>query len=97
MVERAVVISGTRGFLVPGDFPIASAGPRPALQRVPPQSISVPDHGINFEQVVTVFERNLVDQALSKAHGNKTLAADLLGLKRSTLISKLRVLELAAA
>ena len=97
MVERAVVISGTRGFLVPGDFPIASAGPRPALQRVPPQSISVPDHGINFEQVVTVFERNLVDQALSKARGNKTLAADLLGLKRSTLISKLRVLELAAA
>jgi DNA-binding protein Fis len=64
---------------------------------MPPASVSVPDHGIDFTEVVTVFEKNLLDQALQKAKGNKTLAADLLGLKRSTLISKLRVLETFAA
>jgi transcriptional regulator with PAS, ATPase and Fis domain len=38
----------------------------------------------------------ILDQALAKANGNKTLAADLLRLKRTTLMSKLRVLEAVA-
>jgi hypothetical protein len=42
---------------------------------------------------VTSFEKNIVEQALQKANGNKTLAADLLRLKRTTLLSKLRVYE----
>ncbi len=97
MIERAVIISGTRQFLVPGDFPLSNSAPGSMIQRMPPASVSVPDHGIDFTEVVTVFEKNLLDQALQKAKGNKTLAADLLGLKRSTLISKLRVLEQFAA
>ncbi|HXJ39950.1 MAG TPA: sigma-54 dependent transcriptional regulator [Bryobacteraceae bacterium] len=97
MIERAVVISGSRNFLVPADFPLAAGTSRPLPQKVRPETISVPDHGIDFTQVVTVFERNLVDQALTKAKGNKSFAADLLGLKRSTLISKLRVFEQVAA
>ena len=94
-IERAVIVSGTRQFLVPGDFQLSTGTPVSSSlpQRMPPASVSVPDHGIDFTEVVTVFEKNLLDQALQKAKGNKTLAADLLGLKRSTLISKLRVLE----
>lgn len=97
MIERAVIISGTRQFLVPSDFPLAAGAPGSMPQRMPPASVSVPDHGIDFTEMVTVFEKSLLDQALQKAKGNKTLAADLLGLKRSTLISKLRVLEQCAA
>ncbi len=97
MIERAVIISGNRNFLVPGDFPLGSGVPGSMIPRMPPASVSMPDHGIDFTEVVSVFEKNLLEQALQKAKGNKTLAADLLGLKRSTLISKLRVLETFAA
>ena len=96
-VERAVVISGVRSFLVPSDFPLSSGAFRPAGQQFRPDAASVPDHGIDFTEVVTVFERRLLDQALDKAKGNKSLAAGLLRMKRSTLISKLRVMEMAAA
>jgi DNA-binding NtrC family response regulator len=97
MVERAVAISGIRNFLVPADFPLASGAFRPAVPQFRKDTVSVPDHGIDFTEIVTVFEKNLLDQALEKAKGNKSLAADLLRLKRSTLISKLRVLEQPAA
>jgi transcriptional regulator with GAF, ATPase, and Fis domain len=96
-VERAVVISGVRNFLVPSDFPLFSGAFRPTGQQLRSDAVSVPDHGIDFTEVVTVFERKLLDQALDKAKGNKSLAAGLLRMKRSTLISKLRVLEMAAA
>ncbi len=97
MVERAVVISGARNFLVPSDFPLAVGALRPVSPQLRTDNIAVPDHGIDFTQVVTVFERRLLDQALEKARGNKSLAADLLRMKRSTLISKLRAMEQFAA
>ncbi len=76
-IERAVVISGVRNFLVPSDFPLAAGTFRPAVQQFRPDSISVPDHGItDFTELVTVFERKLLDQALDKAKGNKSLAAE---------------------
>ncbi len=51
---------------------------------------------MNFAQLVTNFERSILDQVLQKTNGNKTLAADLLRLKRTTLVSKLRVMEMSA-
>ena len=93
MVERAVVISGMRNYLVPSDFPLAGGTIRMAAPQHRADNVSVPDHGIDFTQVVTVFERKLLDQALEKAKGNKSLAAGLLRMKRSTLISKLRVMD----
>jgi len=97
MVERAIVISGLRNFLVPSDFPLAVGSLRPVASQLRSDNVAVPDHGIDFTQVVTVFERKLLDQALEKARGNKSLAADLLRMKRSTLISKLRAMEQFAA
>lgn len=38
-------------------------------------------------------ERKLIDEALSKTDGNQSQAADLLGIKRTTLIMKLRALN----
>jgi DNA-binding NtrC family response regulator len=96
MVERAVVISGIRNYLVPADFSLSSGAVRPAAPRFRADNVTVPDHGIDFTEIVSVFERNLLDQALEKAKGNKSQAADLLRMKRSTLVSKLRVLEIAA-
>jgi DNA-binding protein Fis len=47
---------------------------------------------IDFETAVSNFERGLLEGALEKTSGNKTAAAELLGLKRTTLIMKLRSL-----
>jgi DNA-binding NtrC family response regulator len=94
MVEKAVVMSGRRGVLLPGDFELPAEAPRVDVTKSV-QQFSVPVGGIDFAQVVTSFERSLLDQALQMTNGNKTLAADLLRLKRTTLVSKLRALELA--
>jgi DNA-binding protein Fis len=45
---------------------------------------------VNFDAAVSQFERAMLERALQKTAGNKTAAADLLGLKRTTLIMKLR-------
>ena len=93
LVERAVVISGDRQYLMPGDFPLPSGG---GLRLVPKQMeeafVSIPEVGLDFAQAVSQFEKNLLDQALERSNGNKTMAADLLRLKRTTLVSKLRVM-----
>jgi DNA-binding NtrC family response regulator len=93
LVERAVVISGDRTYLVPADFPLPSGG---SLRLVPNRNsepfLAIPEVGLDFQQAVSQFEKSLLDQALERANGNKTVAADLLRLKRTTLVSKLRVM-----
>jgi transcriptional regulator with PAS, ATPase and Fis domain len=48
------------------------------------------DHGIDFNTAVEEFENRLIDEALRRTKGNKQAAARLLGLKRTTLVAKLR-------
>lgn len=92
-VEMAVALSGPRMVLYPSDFPLPSpAHSKPRLGEETP-SITVPDHGLDFDEVVGRFEWSILDQALRKARGNKKRAADLLRLKRTTLSAKLRTLE----
>jgi len=45
---------------------------------------------------VSNFQRNIIEQALERSGGNKTVAADLLRMKRTTLLAKLRNLETPA-
>ena len=56
-------------------------------------SIAVPDHGLDFERTVGEIERDILQQALTKTNGNKKQAAEMLGLKRTTLAAKLKSLE----
>ncbi|MGI8991238.1 MAG: sigma-54 dependent transcriptional regulator [Bryobacteraceae bacterium] len=92
-VEMAVVLSGERAMLYPGDFPL----PGPALAKCsepnPNPTIAVPDYGLDFEETVNHFERSILSQALRKTGGNKKMAADMLRLKRTTLAAKVKVLE----
>jgi len=91
-VETAIALSGDRELLIPSDFTLAGrARPASALQ-----SIAVSENGLNFEQTVGRIERQIIEEALRKAHGNKTAAAEMLGLKRTTLSAKLRSLAAAA-
>ena len=97
-VEKAIVLSGERANLLPGDFPLpprrlpvaCQSGNRGAL-------IAVPDQGLDFERTVGSIELNILEQALRKTRGNKKLAAEMLGLKRTTLAAKLKSLAAASA
>jgi len=93
-VEMAVALSGDRSLLVPGDFPPAPLGrPEAALQPAGTPLVDVPDGGLDYERTVALIERSIIEQALRKTGGNKKAAAEMLGLKRTTLSAKVRSLE----
>ncbi len=47
-----------------------------------------PPHGI-YDMVITHVERAMISSVMDRVGGNQTQAADMLGLNRSTLRSKL--------
>jgi DNA-binding NtrC family response regulator len=89
-VEMAVAMSGKREILFANDFGLAPAGPvKVAASETAVIPFPLPEV-TDFETAVSQFERAMLERALQKTAGNKTAAADLLGLKRTTLIMKLR-------
>ena len=60
---------------------------------VNPDDYVLPDSGIEMERLVSNFEHTLIRRALERTGGNKRQAAELLHLKRTTLIEKLKRLE----
>jgi transcriptional regulator with PAS, ATPase and Fis domain len=48
------------------------------------------DQAFDFNRAVEAFENQLIHEALQKSGGNKQAAARMLGLKRTTLVAKLR-------
>jgi DNA-binding NtrC family response regulator len=92
MVEMAIALSGERRTLAPADFPLpGSIADRAKPGRGP--VVAVPDSGLDYEQTLAVIERSILEQALRKTGGNKKAAAEMLGLKRTTLSAKVRSLE----
>ena len=91
-VEMAIAFSGDRQLLIPSDFTLTGG---PLLSNTL-QSIAISEAGLNFEQTVGRIERQIIEEALRKARGNKTVAAGMLGLKRTTLSAKLRSLGASA-
>ena len=57
---------------------------------------SIPDEGIDFSEVVSQIERDLLLQTLDKTGGNKMQAAKLLNMKRTTLVEKIKRLNIDA-
>ncbi len=57
---------------------------------------SIPDEGIDFTDVVSQIERKLLLQTLDKTGGNKMQAAKLLNMKRTTLVEKIKRLNIDA-
>jgi transcriptional regulator with GAF, ATPase, and Fis domain len=94
-VETAIALSGDRPRLLPADFLVNASTPRkPTAGEMP--FVAVPDDGLDYEQTVSLIERSILEQALQKTGGNKKAAAQMLGLKRTTLSAKVRTLEAAA-
>jgi len=90
-VEMAVALSGERNTLFASDFGL---GPAVSVEPEPAECIPFPvPEAMDFETAVSNFERGMLERALMTTAGNKTAAAELLGLKRTTLIMKLRNYE----
>jgi sigma-54 dependent transcriptional regulator, flagellar regulatory protein len=56
---------------------------------IPKQDV-LDDSTLDLRSALEAVERTMIDRALSKANGNRTEAAALLGLNRTTLVEKLR-------
>lgn len=91
VLELATVLSGERAILDIDDLPKFDE-----LNRVDPLKnyLCLPEEGIDLKQAVNEMERNLIAQSLERTGGNKGEAARLLYLKRTTLVEKLRRLDL---
>jgi transcriptional regulator with GAF, ATPase, and Fis domain len=48
------------------------------------------DQGINFQEQIQMFERTLISKAMEKSNGVQKKAAQLLGLKTTTLSEMLK-------
>lgn len=91
-VERMVVLKGD-GELKVSDLPESLR--RASTRITGPVVPSVPAEGIKLRDAVEGFEANLIEQALVGANGNKAKAARLLNVSRTTLIEKIKRMNLS--
>jgi DNA-binding NtrC family response regulator len=90
VMERSFALSPGRAQIEVDDLP-DEFKTRPTLSVS--DGVPIDDSGVDFDQLVASFERDLIRRALDRSNGNKRLAADLLRIKRTTLIEKLKRLE----
>jgi two-component system, NtrC family, response regulator AtoC len=86
-IERAVTLGGGRKEIDIADLP-------PEIQDVPqPMStpfVEFPDEGLDLPAYLTSIERDLIQRSLERTGGNRNKAAELLRIKRTTLVEKLK-------
>jgi DNA-binding NtrC family response regulator len=89
-IERALALGGNRPQIDVGDLP-------PELQRTRPAEelplLPVLEDGFDMPTYIATIERQLIRQALDDTSGNRQRAAERLGLKRTTLVEKVRRLK----
>src|SRR5690606_16388473 len=90
VIERTFALSPGRAQITGSDLPDEV---RDGGTLLSPAEIVIPDQGVNMDRLVSDFEHTLIKRALERTGGNKRLAADLLHMKRTTLIEKLKRLE----
>jgi DNA-binding NtrC family response regulator len=87
-IERALAMLGSRTQVditdLPGDLQVA------AEDSAKPSSLSLPEEGLDLPALVAQIEKEMIDRALARTDNNKGAAARLLGLKRTTLVEKLK-------
>jgi DNA-binding NtrC family response regulator len=90
VVERTFTLSPGKSQLAGVDLPEELRQPQATTKS---NDVEIPEGGLEMEQLVSDFEHALIRRALDQAGGNKRLAADLLHVKRTTLVEKLKRLE----
>ena len=62
-------------------------------RRSTPAFVTLPEEGFDLEPTSPSIERELIRRSLERTGGNKRKAAAILGLKRTTLVEKLKRLQ----
>jgi transcriptional regulator with GAF, ATPase, and Fis domain len=92
LIERlAILVDGST--LELADLPnyIAEIIPeRPELRAQVEVIETLPEEGVDFNELVNSYETRLIEMALERTGGNKKAAAKLLKLNRTTLVEKIR-------
>ena len=86
-IERALAMLGSRKQIEASDLPpdlqaVAEDTSKPALE--------LPEQGVDLSALVAQIEKDMIARALARTDNNKGAAARLLGLKRTTLVEKLK-------
>jgi two-component system NtrC family response regulator len=93
MVERAVLLA-RKPILTPADFPLPNAKTKFARTTSATAghllNVALGDSSLDLRSALEALERQLIERALHKSGGNRTEAAAMLGLNRTTLMEKLR-------
>jgi transcriptional regulator with PAS, ATPase and Fis domain len=86
-VERAIAMLGARMQIEVADLP-------PDVQTTSVEAarpvFDLPEAGLDLAELIAKIERDMIDRALARTEHNKGAAARLLGLKRTTLVEKLK-------
>ena len=86
-MERAVALCSGRQEITVADLPTE-------VQSVPESEtlsfVDFPDEGLDMPKYLASVERDLIHRALDRTQGNRNKAADLLRIKRTTLVEKLK-------
>jgi two-component system, NtrC family, response regulator PilR len=89
-VERAVALGAGRHQIDVTDLP-------PEIQSTPEPvtspALDFPDDGLDLPEYLASIERDLIRRSLERTGGNRNKAAELLRIKRTTLVEKLKRLE----
>jgi two-component system response regulator AtoC len=89
-VERAVTLCSGRKEIDVVDLPLEVQA-LPQVAAAP--YVDVPEAGIDLSGYLALIEHDLIRQALDRTGGNRNKAAELLRIKRTTLVEKLKRLE----
>jgi len=86
-VERSVALGAGRNEIDIEDLP-------PEMQSVPQTTstpfVDFPDDGLDLPAYLSSIERDLIRRSLERTGGNRNKAAELLRIKRTTLVEKLK-------
>jgi DNA-binding NtrC family response regulator len=95
VIELAFILAGEREVITLEDLPTLDERVGVSVHGAQLEALlRLPEEGIDLNQVVNEVERNLICQSLERTGGNKGKAARLLFLKRTTLVEKLRRMNL---
>ncbi len=92
IIEAATIVSGNRTVITADDVRICPSPGTSANESPSVLAAHFASGHFDFQKAVESFEERLLTDALLRVRGNKTAAAELLGLKRTTLAAKMRVL-----
>lgn len=91
LIERLVILNED-GVIRVSDLPeyIGEETTAASSEHLALRDLRLPPNGVDLNGFIQTIEDQLILQALSRTGGNKTLAAELLRLNRTTLIERMR-------